>query len=97
MLDRFQILFITVQYVARCQTQNPDSWIIGTSIRVLKINLNVFPVSEHEDQRASWVVGPGELTATPQDKDGVPLPPSKPRIWSMAELAVSKSSYVGCG
>jgi hypothetical protein len=43
------------------------------------------------------VVGPGELTPTPQDKDGVPLPPSKPRIWSMAELAVSKSSYVGCG
>jgi len=58
--------------------------------------------TEVEDQRAasSWVVGPGvELTqAGLQDKDGVPLPPSKPRIWSMAELAVSKPSYgVGCG
>merc|ERR1719373_721769 len=49
-----------------------------------------------EDQRHSWVVEPSELS-TPPDKDGIPLPPTKPRIWSMAELAVSKSSYVGCG
>merc|ERR1711997_600807 len=49
-----------------------------------------------EDQRHSWVVEPSELSSPP-DKDGIPLPPTKPRIWSMAELAVSKSSYVGCG
>jgi len=50
-----------------------------------------------EDQRSSWVVGPATDMTQAADKDGVPLPPSKPRIWSMAELAVSKSSYVGCG
>ena len=50
--------------------------------------------------RPPWVVTPGgvELTPSPPHKDGVPLPPTKPRIWSMAELAVSKPSYgVGCG
>lgn len=49
-----------------------------------------------EDQRHSWVMEPSEISSPP-DKDGIPLPPTKPRIWSMAELAVSKSSYVGCG
>jgi len=60
--------------------------------------------SDGEDQRSPWVSGLGgglggvELTQGVPDKDGVPLPPSKPRIWSMAELAVSKPSYgVGCG
>ena len=55
--------------------------------------------SDLEDQRSSWVVGPGDMRelTQPTVKDGVPLPPSKPRIWSMAELAVSKSSYIGCG
>lgn len=63
---------------------------------------------DNEDQRApSWVVEPSELTnpgsggdlRSPEGKllPGIPLPPTKPRIWSMAELAVSKSSYVGCG
>ena len=67
----------------------------------LKSNLSYF-VSESEEhhQRPPWVVTPGgvELTPSPPHKDGVPLPPTKPRIWSMAELAVSKPSYgVGCG
>jgi len=54
---------------------------------------------EHEDQRSSWMVEGSELGSgsLPESKDGIPLPPTKPRIWSMAELAVSKSSYVGCG
>jgi len=53
---------------------------------------------EHEDQRGSWMVEGSELgTGGTGEKDGIPLPPTKPRIWSMAELAVSKSSYVGCG
>jgi hypothetical protein len=26
-----------------------------------------------------------------EDKEGIPLPPSKPKIWSMAELAVCKT------
>lgn len=54
---------------------------------------------EHEDQRSSWVVEGSDLgSAGPvETKDGIPIPPTKPRIWSMAELAVSKSSYVGCG
>lgn len=56
-------------------------------------------LSEHEDQRSSWMVEGSELGSgsLPESKDGIPLPPTKPRIWSMAELAVSKSSYVGCG
>eukprot|EP00090_Calanus_glacialis_P029169 TRINITY_DN4680_c0_g1_i1.p1 TRINITY_DN4680_c0_g1~~TRINITY_DN4680_c0_g1_i1.p1 ORF type:complete len:331 (-),score=69.57 TRINITY_DN4680_c0_g1_i1:531-1523(-) len=49
-----------------------------------------------EDQRHSWVMEPSEISSPP-DKAGIPLPPTKPRIWSMADLAVSKSSYVGCG
>merc|ERR1719360_78018 len=53
--------------------------------------------SDLEDQRRSWVAEPSELSSPPADKEGIPLPPTKPRIWSMAELAVSKSSYVGCG
>ena len=54
--------------------------------------------SDHEDQRSSWIVEGSELGSSPgEGKDGIPLPPTKPRIWSMAELAVSKSSYVGCG
>ena len=54
--------------------------------------------SEHEDQRSSWMVEGSELgSGGGESKDGIPLPPTKPRIWSMAELAVSKSSYVGCG
>merc|ERR1712203_1326745 len=53
---------------------------------------------EHEDQRSSWMVEGSELgSGGGESKDGIPLPPTKPRIWSMAELAVSKSSYVGCG
>merc|ERR1719251_628151 len=52
--------------------------------------------SDVEDQRRSWVAEPSEISSPP-DKEGIPLPPTKPRIWSMAELAVSKSSYVGCG
>ena len=55
-------------------------------------------LSEHEDQRSSWMVEGSELgSGGGESKDGIPLPPTKPRIWSMAELAVSKSSYVGCG
>ena len=56
-------------------------------------------LSEHEDQRSSWMVEGSDLGSgsLPESKDGIPLPPTKPRIWSMAELAVSKSSYVGCG
>merc|ERR1719192_169739 len=51
---------------------------------------------EHEDQRSSWMVEGSELgSGGGESKDGIPLPPTKPRIWSMAELAVSKSSYVG--
>lgn len=57
--------------------------------------------SDVEDQRRSWVAEPSEISSpgstSPPDKEGIPLPPTKPRIWSMAELAVSKSSYVGCG
>jgi len=64
-------------------------------------------VLENEDQRSpSWVVEPGQMT-NPSSGDlpssdgklipGIPLPPTKPRIWSMADLAVSKSPYVGCG
>jgi len=52
--------------------------------------------SDVEDQRRSWVAEPSEISSPP-DKEGIPLPPTKPRIWSMAELAVSKPSYVGCG
>lgn len=53
---------------------------------------------DHEDQRSSWIVEGSELGSSPgEGKDGIPIPPTKPRIWSMAELAVSKSSYVGCG
>ena len=83
------------QYVSNSVDREVADQKGGTFFQV--VTQYIFSVSEHEDQRASWVVGPGELTPTPQDKDGVPLPPSKPRIWSMAELAVSKSSYVGCG
>ena len=58
----------------------------------------MFILSEHEDQRSSWMVEGSELgSGGGESKDGIPLPPTKPRIWSMAELAVSKSSYVGCG
>merc|ERR1712113_1207802 len=46
--------------------------------------------SDVEDQRRSWVAEPSEISSPP-DKEGIPLPPTKPRIWSMAELAVSKS------
>merc|ERR1711953_1252640 len=57
--------------------------------------------SDVEDQRRSWVAEPSEISSpgstSPPDKEGIPLPPTKPRIWSMAELAVSTSSYVGCG
>ena len=56
----------------------------------------LFSGSDVEDQRRSWVAEPSEISSPP-DKEGIPLPPTKPRIWSMAELAVSKSSYVGCG
>ena len=64
--------------------------------------LSLFAGSDVEDQRRSWVAEPSEIsspgsTGSPPDKEGIPLPPTKPRIWSMAELAVSKSSYVGCG
>jgi len=64
---------------------------------------------EIEDQRtANWVAEPTDMTSpassgelrSPDSKlmlPGIPLPPTKPRIWSMAEMAVSKSSYVGCG
>lgn len=54
-----------------------------------------------EDQRRSWTgdhPSSDHLSSAPlESKEGIPLPPTKPRIWSMAELAVSKSSYVGCG
>merc|ERR1719384_2686653 len=50
--------------------------------------------SDVEDQRRSWVAEPSEISSpgstSPPDKEGIPLPPTKPRIWSMAELAVSK-------
>lgn len=53
---------------------------------------------DHEDQRSSWIGDGSELgSGGAETKDGIPIPPTKPRIWSMAELAVSKSSYVGCG
>ena len=67
--------------------------------QIIQTKLIIFyPIADVEDQRSSsWVVGPATDMTTGADKDGVPLPPSKPRIWSMAELAVSKSSYVGCG
>ena len=43
-------------------------------------------LSEHEDQRSSWMVEGSELgSGGGESKDGIPLPPTKPRIWSMAE------------
>ena len=30
-----------------------------------------------------------------EEKEGIPLPPSKPKIWSMAELAVCKTPPPG--
>ena len=74
--------------------------------RNIKPNATIYTISryltsvfsDHEDQRSSWIVEGSELGSSPgEGKDGIPLPPTKPRIWSMAELAVSKSSYVGCG
>lgn len=56
-------------------------------------------IEHHQIPRPPWMVTPGgvELTPSPPQKDGIPLPPTKPRIWSMAEMAVSKPSYsVGC-
>ena len=95
--------------VNKCVLQpgRPSSLIIGASFedqlsykgdKTMNEELTL-PLSEHEDQRSSWMVEGSELGSgsLPESKDGIPLPPTKPRIWSMAELAVSKSSYVGCG
>ena len=30
-----------------------------------------------------------------EDKEGIPIPPTKPKIWSMAELAVCKTPPPG--
>ena len=51
--------------------------------------MKIFPGDEGEEGRTR----DGLLVREEKDdsKEGIPIPPSKPKIWSMAELAVCKT------